>query len=113
MADAKRDNNQVTTLIGVSNADGTTPVVLWADPITHRLLVSVSGSAAVSNEVMGGTVNGTNKVFTLAATPSVGSEHIYLEGQRLTPTVDYTISGVTVTLINAPTLNAPIADYTL
>jgi len=40
MAEAKRDNNQVTTLLAVSNADGITPVVLWADPSTHRLLVS-------------------------------------------------------------------------
>lgn len=46
MADAKRDNNVVTTLIAVSNADGITPVVLWADPTTHRLLVDVSGSGA-------------------------------------------------------------------
>lgn len=45
MADAKRDNNRVTTLLAVSNADGETPVVLWADPTTHRLLVSaVAGS---------------------------------------------------------------------
>ena len=44
MADAKRDNNQVTTLLAVSNADGITPVRLWADPTTHRLLVSVTTS---------------------------------------------------------------------
>ena len=46
MADAKRDNNVVTTLIAVSSADGITPVVLWADPTTHRLLVDTSGSGA-------------------------------------------------------------------
>ena len=40
MAQAKRDDNYITTLLGVSNADGITPVTLWADPITHRLLVS-------------------------------------------------------------------------
>lgn len=40
MADAPRDDNSVPTLLAVSNADGTTPVVLWADPTTHRLLVS-------------------------------------------------------------------------
>ena len=43
MAEAKRDNNHVPTLIAVSNVDGTTPVVLWADPTTHRLLVSSDG----------------------------------------------------------------------
>lgn len=46
MANAKRDGNRVPTLIAVSNADGETPVVLWADPITHRLLVDLSGSGS-------------------------------------------------------------------
>lgn len=45
MAEAKRDSNQVTTLIAVSNADGITPVVLYADPTTHRLLVSATAGA--------------------------------------------------------------------
>lgn len=44
MADAKRDSNYIPTLIAVSNADGTTPVTLYADPTTHRLLVSQSGT---------------------------------------------------------------------
>jgi hypothetical protein len=44
MADAKRDANAVPTLIGVSNADGITPVVVWVDPTTHRVLVDQSGS---------------------------------------------------------------------
>ena len=43
MADAKRDNNYVPTLLAVSNADGVTPVTLYADPTTHRLLVSATG----------------------------------------------------------------------
>ena len=42
MAEAKRDSNYITTLLAVSNVDGTTPVVLWADPTTHRLLTSAS-----------------------------------------------------------------------
>ena len=44
MADAKRDDNRITTLLAVSNVDGITPVVLWADPTTHRLLVSAASS---------------------------------------------------------------------
>lgn len=51
MADAKRDGNYITTLLAVSNADGITPVVLYADPTTHRLLVSLSGSGSVSGPV--------------------------------------------------------------
>ena len=45
MAEAKRDGNLVTTLLAVSSADGVTPVVVWADPVTHRLLVQNSGGS--------------------------------------------------------------------
>ena len=45
MGDAKRDANSIPTLIGVSNADGTTPVTLYVDPATHRLLVSGAGGS--------------------------------------------------------------------
>lgn len=45
MAEANRDQNRVTTLLATSNADGITPVKLYADPITHRLLVDSTGSA--------------------------------------------------------------------
>ena len=59
MAEAKRDQNQVTTLLAVSNADGITPVVLWADPTTHRLLVS---SVTTSDLIIGTSTitGGTN-----------------------------------------------------
>ncbi len=43
MANAKRDQNSVPTLLGVSNADGITPVVVYVDPSTHRMLVAMSG----------------------------------------------------------------------
>ena len=39
MADASRDGNFVPTLLGVSSVDGTTPIKIWADETTHRLLV--------------------------------------------------------------------------
>lgn len=46
MAQASRDENRVATLLGVSSADGVTPVPLKADPTTGRLLTSSSGGAA-------------------------------------------------------------------
>jgi hypothetical protein len=49
MAQAPRDQNFVPTLLGTSSADGTTPVVLWADPATHRLLTQSSGGVAPSD----------------------------------------------------------------
>jgi len=43
MAQASRDENFVTTLLAVSSVDGVTPVVVYADPVTHRLLTDASG----------------------------------------------------------------------
>lgn len=77
MAEAKRDGNQVPTLIAVSNADGLTPVVLYADPTTHRLLVSaVAGSlddlsdVVITSGAQGDILynNGTNWVNLAAGT---------------------------------------------
>ena len=79
MADAKRDNNQVTTLIAVSNVDGVTPVVLYADPTTHRLLVSLSiafteltdaPSSYTGQAGKAVVVNGTEDGLAFAAIPT-------------------------------------------
>lgn len=43
MADrARLDVNTFPSLLAVSNADGATPVTLWADPTTHGLITNVS-----------------------------------------------------------------------
>lgn len=60
--EAKRDQNFVPTLLGVSNIDGITPVVVYADPTTRRLYCDVIVSSAV---VVGGTASGA----TLTAAP--------------------------------------------
>lgn len=45
MADnAQKDENDVSTLLGVSNVDGKTPVTIYADPVTHRLLADGVGT---------------------------------------------------------------------
>lgn len=110
MAQAPRDQNFVPTLLAVSNVDGITPVVVYADPITHRLLTDTGGSSSTNyadNEV----VAGANTAWTLANTPTVGSEHIFANGQRLTPTVDYTIVGAAVTTVLAWSAGTVLADY--
>jgi len=62
MAEAKRDNNYITTLIGVSSSDGVTPVNIYVDPDTHRLLVSaVSGAGGSDTQIQfndGGALGG-------------------------------------------------------
>lgn len=72
MADAKRDQNRVTSLLAVSNADGVTPVVLWADPFTHRLLVDLPGGAGTVTDVSVVTANGfAGTVADPTTTPAI------------------------------------------
>lgn len=57
---ASRDENFVPTLLAVSNVDGVTPVKVYADPVTHRLLTSPSGSG--SGDVVGPASSTDNAV---------------------------------------------------
>jgi hypothetical protein len=77
MGNAKRDDNYVPTLIAVSNADGVTPVTLYADPTTHRLLVSATAGSlddlsdvVITSGAQGDILynNGTNWVNLAAGT---------------------------------------------
>ena len=55
------------------------------------------------NETPTGTIDGSNKVFTLLYSPDpIGSLDIFLSGSHLTITEDYTLSGSTITFANAP-----------
>jgi hypothetical protein len=64
-------------------------------------------------EVPSGTIGGGNKVFTLSQTPvESDSVTVYLNGLRQTPTIDYTISTITVTFVTAPALGQVVTcDY--
>ena len=100
---APRDSNYVTTLLAASNVDGVTPVVLWADPTTHRLLVmNTVGSTFADGEIPTGTINGVNAVFTLAHTPAAASNPlVVVQGQvqnfSAPGAIDYTIAVATIT----------------
>ena len=98
MAEAKRDNNYITTLLGVSNVDGLTPVVLWADPVTHRLLIDNSGSGLAGFETPVGTINGVNDTFTVSYTPKA----VILNGVTYFENDGYTLSTLTITMLVIP-----------
>ncbi len=66
MAEAKRDDNFVTTLLAVSSVDGVTPVTLYANPTTHRLLVDLAGSG--TGDVVGPASATDNAVARFDAT---------------------------------------------
>jgi hypothetical protein len=108
---ASRDQNGVPTLLGVSSTDGETPTLVWVNPSTHRVLVDDAGggSTFVDNEI----VSGSGYSWTLAQTPLLGVEHIYANGQRLTPGAgnDYTISGNVITTANSYATGSVLADY--
>jgi hypothetical protein len=107
--DAVRDGNRVPVAMGQSNTDATQTLPFKIDSITGRLLVdSSSGTTSVYNE----PVSGSATTWTLAHTPTTGSERIYANGQRLTPTTDYSISGATVTTVLSWSAGTLLADYT-
>lgn len=67
----------------------------------------------VDDETPSGTVNGTNKVFTIANIPNPPtSVKVYVGGVRMRVTEDYTLSGKTITFVSAPETNSKIlVDY--
>lgn len=66
-----------------------------------------NGTYFTYNEVPSGTIDGANATFTLAGTPNpVGSLELRLNGQILQAGGnDYTLSGSTITMVNAPFVN--------
>lgn len=74
---AERDENFVPTLLGVSSVDGVSTVKIYADPVSHRLLVDTvafTGTAAPNTtpSAVGQTYVDTNagKVYISVGTSS-------------------------------------------
>jgi hypothetical protein len=80
--------------------------VLTTDAKGRVTTVTTAAVAPTSNlatrETPTGAVNGSNSTFTLAHTPSTGSEQVYLNGVLQQIAADYTISAATITFIPAP-----------
>lgn len=54
MANAKRDENRVPTLLAVSEIDDSTPVRIWGDPVTRELLVKTAAGSSSDNSIVDG-----------------------------------------------------------
>ena len=75
--------------------------------ITNTGVTSISSGLSthfVTREVPSGSINGSNVTFTLANTPTAGTECVFLNGllQNVGGGNDYTISGATITFNTAP-----------
>lgn len=108
---ARRDQNFVPTLLGVSSTDAETPIAVYADPTTHRLLVDATGSATSFQKDVFTSTNGQT-TFTPSQTVSVDI-YFSLNGAIQTPSTDYSIVGGDYVLNSAiPSGVAVILFYT-
>lgn len=72
MADAPRDANRVTDLLGTSYVDGRTPVVIWADPTTHELFVTASlNSISKTIKTVTGTVSADTDIVNAVSSKRI------------------------------------------
>lgn len=99
MVNAYRDGNDVPTLIGVSSADGQTPLRVYVNPATHRVLVdNGGGSSGITVLVATGAVNGTNAAFTFTKEPSyIVSDHGWYAPINSNGTTNWTWNAGTLT----------------
>jgi len=80
-------------------------------------LVNLGGYVAtpaqfVDDETPTGLIDGVNTVFVLSKTPLTGSLKVYVNGQRVRVTEDYTFSGRIITFLTAPpTGSILLADF--
>lgn len=103
-----RDNNRVPALIATSNADGVTPLVIFGDSVTNRLLTNTTVSGTVASALQSGTpLVGQYKITASAVqlssvvfingviiTAKVGNAgNVLLGGSSVTTTADGTGNG--------------------
>lgn len=125
MADnASRDQNFVPSLLAVSSSDGTTTIKVYADPSTHRLLVTNSGqtiTTSVLNFVQ--TNKGTIGTGTVTFDASVATKQkLTVSGALTIAFSNWPASGtygeVEIQLVNGstnvtwPTVNWYVGDGT-
>lgn len=92
-----------TVWLGTADQGGTldTTAITYVNPLAN---IGLQQSNFVDKEIPSGAINGSNTAYTIANTPIVGSEHVYLNGmlQESGAGNDYTISGASITMLSAP-----------
>jgi len=112
MANAKRDENFVPTLIGVSSVDGITPITVYVDPVTHRLKVDLAAGSGTVTSVSVVSANGfAGTVATATSTPAITLSTTVtgiLQGNGTAISAASTTGSGAVVLANTPTLITPV-----
>ncbi len=106
-------DNGVSITTGATSIDFTGAGVS-VSTVGNDVTVNIPGGAAgtpVYNETPTGSVNGTNKIFTLAHSSVGNSLELYVNGQFMTLNEDYTLSGATITLVTAPPTTSVIRAF--
>lgn len=80
MANAARDENQVTAFLGTSNADGSTRLRSWVNPTTHALLMEdgVDGADLSSDDIARRDENGIAVWLAASSTDGVTPVAVYI-----------------------------------
>jgi hypothetical protein len=81
------------TGIAITNGAGSITIAVSSAVFT--------ASNFITREIPSGTINGANATFTLANTPTTGTEEVFVNGilQNVGAGNDYTISGATITFL--------------
>lgn len=119
MSNAPKDGNDVSALLGTSSVDGSA-VPIWADPVTHRLLVNASGGGGGSGTVTNVTsVDGSITVTSSTTTPDLSvvsapklTTARTINGTSFDGSANITVTAAAGTLTGA-TLNATVLNSSL
>ena len=79
-------------------------LAFWATVVIHTTQ-GYAPAPSTHGEVLAGAVPGT--VYTSSTAPPSGAGTLYVNGLALTPGADYSLSGLTVTLVQPTTTQAP------
>ena len=103
------DQSLIPSLLSASGMKGVIDAI-------NKLDSAINNTASylfIDNETPSGLINGSNKVFTLAYNPDPNlSLRVYLNGVYQSPAgEDYTLSGITITFINALMSNSILRAF--
>lgn len=114
---ATPDNHYKLSELEVINGATTIPTAKITDSREQLTIKTEFGGGGTSpfgsndfitREIPSGTVDGSNKDFTLANIPVAGTEEVEIDGKGYYVTNDYTISGAVISFVLAPVTGSEI-----